>query len=89
MYFHVADAIFWVAVACCAVAQLAILRSVSTSAVAAGGERTPSSRRLGEIVWAVVPGVVLAVVLVFTWRAIHAPAAPAHEGHHVMVSRAP
>jgi hypothetical protein len=33
MSFRLADAIFWISVACCAIAQLAILRSVIISPV--------------------------------------------------------
>jgi hypothetical protein len=68
-----ADAIFWVAVACCLAAQAAILRSVL-----AGGRGTPPSpRRAAEVAWAVVPALVLALVLAATWRALHpAGAAP-------------
>ncbi len=78
MPFSTADAIFWVAVACCAIAQLAILRSVMVSPARAG-ERVGASvtRRAVEIGWALLPGVVLAVVFVYTWRAIHAPNAAA------------
>ena len=72
MSFLLADAIFWIAVACCAVAQAAIIRSVVISpARVAGSEPTSPARRLSEIAWAVLPGVALAVLLVFTWRAIH------------------
>lgn len=72
MPFSTADAIFWVAVACCAVAQVAILRSVLVSPVEAGEPvRSSVWRRTAEIAWAVLPGIALAVVLVYTWRAIH------------------
>ncbi|HXT14370.1 MAG TPA: hypothetical protein VN706_01990 [Gemmatimonadaceae bacterium] len=77
-----ADAIFWIAVACCTVAQLAIIRSVVASRTFAEGSSQPTSSataspRVVEIAWAVLPGIALAVVLVFTWSAIHAPASPA------------
>jgi heme/copper-type cytochrome/quinol oxidase subunit 2 len=77
MSFRLADAIFWIAVACCSVAQLAIIRSVIISPTRpsdTGIEPSPI-RRAVEIAWAVLPGVALAVVLVFTWRAMHAPSA--------------
>ena len=68
-----ADAIFWVAVACCSVAQLAIIYSsvVSPARVPGAPEPTSTIRRIGEIAWAVLPGIALAAVFVFTWRAIH------------------
>ena len=72
-----ADGLFWSSVACCVFAQFFILRSV-------GGHRhipelaastMPRSRGATELVWAVLPAVALAVLLVFTWRAMHpAPA---------------
>jgi hypothetical protein len=73
MSLRIADAIFWIAVACCLVAQLAIVQSVVISPARAA-DRAPAStaRRLAEIAWAILPGVALAVVFVFTWRAIHA-----------------
>jgi heme/copper-type cytochrome/quinol oxidase subunit 2 len=71
MSLRIADAIFWIAVACCALAQVAILQSVVVSpARAAGREPASMSRRVAEVAWAVLPGLALAVVLVFTWRAI-------------------
>jgi heme/copper-type cytochrome/quinol oxidase subunit 2 len=72
MSFPLADAIFWVAVACCIIAQLAIVHSVVISpARVPGSQPTSPTRRVAEIAWAVLPGVALAVVLVFTWRAMH------------------
>jgi heme/copper-type cytochrome/quinol oxidase subunit 2 len=73
MSLRIADAIFWIAVACCFVAQLAILQSVVVSP-ARTADQAPAStaRRVAEIAWAVLPGIALAVVFVFTWRAIHA-----------------
>jgi len=74
MSFRLADAIFWVAVACCSIAQVAILRSVVTSParVAEAAGSTSPARRLAEIAWAVLPGIALAALFVFTWRAMHA-----------------
>ena len=83
MSFPFADAIFWVAAACCAVAQAAILHSaiVSPTRAASAHGATTTARRAGEIAWAVIPGIVLALVMVWTWRAMHPPhaaqAAPA------------
>ena len=67
-----ADGLFWSSVACCALAQYFILRSV-------GGQRRapepaanlPRQRGAVEILWAVVPALALAVLLLFTWRAMH------------------
>lgn len=68
-----ADGLFWTSVACCAIAQLFIIRSVL------GGRHVPTpepaahlppQRGAVELLWTVVPAIALAVVLHFTWRAI-------------------
>lgn len=61
MSLTLATVIFWVAVVCCAVAQVAIVRSALLS---------PSTKRSIDIVWSVLPGVGLAALLVFTWKAL-------------------
>ena len=70
MTFHLADALFWIAVACCCIAQVAIIRSIAISSPA-GSSASPRANRGLELLWAVLPGLALAVVLVFTWRAMH------------------
>ena len=74
MSFPLADGIFWISVACCTIAQLAILRSVIISPVRVADSAAPASgwRRASEIAWAVLPGLALGVVFVYTWNAIHA-----------------
>ena len=80
----VADAIFWIAVACSLVAQVAIVRAAFVkyggtrdpradggAAAAAAARPEPTTRRGREVTWAVVPGIALALVLYFTWRAVH------------------
>ena len=74
MSITLADAIFWIAVACCSVAQLAILRSAIISPASVATRESSPARRAGEIAWAVLPGIALAAVFVATWHAIH-PAA--------------
>jgi heme/copper-type cytochrome/quinol oxidase subunit 2 len=83
------EATFWVAAVACAAAQVAIVRSVFVARApvdgAADGDvpRPAPTRRGPEVAWAVVPALALALVLVFTWRAMHpapaasVPAAPA------------
>lgn len=73
MPFDIADAVFWIAVACCSVAQLAILRSAIVSPARTAASRAPSSpaRRAIEITWALLPGIALAVLFVYTWSAMH------------------
>jgi len=80
------DAIFWVAVVLCAVAQIFILRAVfrvTPAGVQAGSANTstpegeqasvPSPHRVTEIVWVVLPVVLLAAAFVFAWRTMHPP----------------
>jgi len=72
MSLSLADAIFWIAVACCGIAQLAIVRSVLISpARVPDSQPTTAGRRFVEIAWAVLPGIALAFVLLVTWRAMH------------------
>jgi heme/copper-type cytochrome/quinol oxidase subunit 2 len=66
---NLVDLCFWAAALCCAIAQVAILRSVIISPTRAAGARP------AEVVWAVVPGIALVFVFIATWRAIH-PAMP-------------
>jgi heme/copper-type cytochrome/quinol oxidase subunit 2 len=74
MRFSFADGLFWTSVACCALAQLFILRSVGGSRHVRTAEPTthlPRQRAGMELFWAVVPAVALTVLLLFTWRAVH------------------
>jgi len=74
-----ADAIFWIAVACCAVAQAAIIRSslVSPTQAPSSDEPTSLRRRTLEVLWAVVPGIALLLLFLATWRAMHGATPPA------------
>ena len=76
-----ADGLFWIAVACCVVAQAAIVRSalVSPAQAPPPGSVEPASvtRRALEVCWAVVPGIALAFLFVATWHAMHGHAAAA------------
>ena len=63
--------LFWIAVACCLVAQVLIVRSVvAARALPAVRPELPRARGSVEVMWAIVPAVALAVLLFFTWRAI-------------------
>ena len=57
-----AKALFWVAAFVCGIANVAIVRSVVRG--------TP--RRRMEIAWAIIPALLLAGVLVMTWRHLSA-----------------
>lgn len=76
------DVIFWISVACCAVAQVFILRAVFSVAVRprsdtadATAHDTPSTvpmpKRTLEIAWAVLPSILLAAAFVAAWRQMH------------------
>jgi hypothetical protein len=68
----VADAVFWLAVACCFAGQIAIFRTLgATRGRARAVPGVPVSRTGVDVVWAVLPAVALALVLSITWRAMH------------------
>jgi heme/copper-type cytochrome/quinol oxidase subunit 2 len=81
------EAIFWIAVLSCVVAEIAILRAVFRvrgtvpgPAAPGVGSSLPRVRRGVEILWALLPALALALVLVLTWRAMragHASPSPA------------
>ena len=74
----VSEAIFWIAAALCAVAQVAIVRSALVTRVPDATGGVPAARRPLEVLWAIVHAIALALVLAQTWRAMHpAEAAPA------------
>jgi hypothetical protein len=78
MSFQFVDAVFWIAVGCCVIAQLAILRSVlrvsstrhSTIESGSAAHSESAVHRAIDIAWAVIPGIALAFVLLYTWRAM-------------------
>lgn len=76
MSFRFVDAVFWIAVGCCVIAQSAILHSVlrvsraRRSSGEASASPQPRTSRAIEIAWAVMPGIALIFVLFHTWRAM-------------------
>lgn len=61
--------LFWVAVACCVVAQLYILRAVFRVIPAeTASANVPQPRRWIEIAWAILPAGLLALVFIGAWR---------------------
>ena len=76
----VANALFWLAVACCAVAQAAIFRSTIAArrrSPSARADEASAERRSGaaaELAWAVLPALALVAILVLTWRTMHSVA---------------
>lgn len=83
----IANTLFWIAAACCAVAQVALIHS-AIRAPMAGSPESASMRmphRASEIAWTIVPAIALAVLLVFTWRATNRPLTPdPHAGHQMI-----
>ncbi len=66
--------LFWSSVACCAIAQLYILRSVGGGRhLAEPAAGVPREQRRMEVIWALLPAIALAVLLFFTWKALQAP----------------
>jgi heme/copper-type cytochrome/quinol oxidase subunit 2 len=81
-----ADAIFWVAVLSCVVAQAAITRSALRMRGDTQSGSLPRPRVVTEVAWVIVPAIALAIVLFMTWRAIHPPSgAPTHEHALIVV----
>jgi heme/copper-type cytochrome/quinol oxidase subunit 2 len=80
--------LFWIAAACCLVAQVALILSAIRAPMT--GPTEPASMRMpgraSEIAWTVVPAVALAVLLVFTWReARRTPLPDPHAGHNQVI----
>lgn len=65
-----AVALFWVAAGVCVLAQLALLHSFFLGPSRPSRETTATFRAT-ETTWAIVPALVLVVLLVFTWQAMH------------------
>jgi heme/copper-type cytochrome/quinol oxidase subunit 2 len=85
-----ADLIFWSAAVCCIVAQVAVVRSAVRSPMAPGPDANVTMpRRSSEVAWTIIPGIVLLLLLVATWRAIHAsvamPGMPDMPASHRMI----
>lgn len=76
-----ADGLFWTSVACCTIAQLLIVRSVlGPRPVSEAAAQLPRQRGGVELFWAALPAIGLAVLLLFTWRAVRAAHSSRVEG---------
>ena len=72
MMHSLAEPIFWIAATLCVVAELLILRAAFAPPRDAGATApVPQSPRGTEMIWAIIPAIILAVLLAATWRAIH------------------
>ena len=70
------DVIFWIAAAACVIAQWFILRAVwRVIPSVTGAPNVPMPKRASEVVWAIVPALLLAGAFVGAWRTMH-PASP-------------
>lgn len=65
-----ARVLFWTAVVGCAIAQLLIVRAAARGYDDAVAEGIPHPSRGAEMAWTILPGVMLALVLFLTWRAL-------------------
>jgi heme/copper-type cytochrome/quinol oxidase subunit 2 len=66
------ELVFWIATVLCIIAELAILRAAfAPHAHTDTPAPIPHSPRGTEMVWAVIPAIILGVLLAATWRAIH------------------
>lgn len=72
-----AETIFWVAAIACAVAEIAILRSIIAQRRAQHSSLVPAGSPLTEVIWGVVPAIALVFLLVATWRRVQ------QRDHHV------
>lgn len=69
----VAQIVFWIAAGCCLVAQISLVLSAIRSPMSGSPDTAAvvMPRRSIEIAWTLVPAIALAMVLLFTWRAMH------------------
>jgi heme/copper-type cytochrome/quinol oxidase subunit 2 len=65
-----AETIFWIAAIACAVAEIAILRSIIAQRRAQHSSLVPSGSPVTELIWGVVPAIALALVLFASWRRV-------------------
>ena len=71
-----AGVMFWLSVASCVVAELAIIRAtlrLSRASTTDAALALPHPRRWLETVWLVLPALALTALLVVTWRSIDTP----------------
>ncbi len=69
-------ALFWFAVAACAVAQFFILRAVwRVVPSVTGSPDVPAPRRAPEMAWALLPTLLVAALFIGAWRAARTPSA--------------
>jgi heme/copper-type cytochrome/quinol oxidase subunit 2 len=86
MHLSFATGLFWTSVACCVVAQLFIIRSVRGAQHLPGPSAGMPRQRGGlELLWVILPAIGLAVLLLFTWRAVQRSGSPLPAGNAAQV----
>ena len=65
-----AETIFWIAALACAVAEIAIVRSIFAQRRAQHSNLVPSGSPVTELIWGIVPAIALAFLLVATWHRV-------------------
>jgi heme/copper-type cytochrome/quinol oxidase subunit 2 len=65
-----AETIFWIAALACAVAEIAIVRSIIAQRRAQHSNLVPSGSPVIELIWGVVPAIALAFLLFATWHRV-------------------
>lgn len=68
--------VFGVCVVCCVVGHVAILMSVLRRRATVVDTNVPRPRTSTEVIWALIPAIVLAFVLTATWVRVRDRAAP-------------
>lgn len=72
------DGVFWMAAAACAVAQYFIVRAVwKVIPAGTGSPHVPVPRRAQEILWVLLPVLLLLGAFAGAWRQLHPPVSPA------------
>jgi hypothetical protein len=70
----VLDALFWIAVGACVVSQFFIFRAVwRVIPPVTGPSSVPAPRRAAEVVWALLPALLMVGAFVGAWRLMHPP----------------
>lgn len=67
--------VFWFAAVLCLMAQGMVLRSLLLGRTPAA--RTGTAARAREVAWVLIPAIVMVLVLIASWRAIHESTASA------------
>lgn len=81
----IAELLFWSAAAVCAVAQIAVVRAALAGRTP-GASASPLARAR-EFFWVLLPAVLLALLLVWTWRSLPSRVEPSEGERALRVER--